>query len=47
LNGTHLLLAYANDVNLVGVKEDTVQKNTNALPDASNEVGLEVNPMKR
>jgi hypothetical protein len=47
LNGTHLLSAYANDVNLVGVKEGTVQKNTNALLDASNEVGLEVNPMKR
>jgi hypothetical protein len=39
LNGTHQLLAYADDVNIVG-------ENTKSLLDASKEVGLEVNPEK-
>jgi hypothetical protein len=44
LNGTHQLLAYADDVIIVGGNTDTVKKNTEALLDASKEVGLEVNP---
>jgi hypothetical protein len=46
LNGTHQLLAYADDANIVGENIDNIQKNTKALFDASKEVGLEVNPEK-
>jgi hypothetical protein len=43
LNGTHQLLAYADDVNLLKDKMDTIEKNTETLIDASKEVGLEIN----
>jgi hypothetical protein len=43
LNGTHQLLAYADDVNLLGDNIDTVKKNMEILIDASKEVGLEIN----
>jgi hypothetical protein len=46
LTGTHQLLAYADDVNIVGGSIDTIKKNTEALFDASKEIGLEVNPEK-
>jgi hypothetical protein len=43
-NRTHQLLAYADDVNLLGDNIDTINKET--LIDASKEVGLEVNVEK-
>jgi hypothetical protein len=46
LNWTYQLLAYANNVNIVGVNIDTKQKSTKALLDASKETGLEVNSEK-
>jgi hypothetical protein len=44
-NGTHQLLAYVG-VNLLGDNVDTIEKNTEALIDASKEVGLEINVEK-
>jgi hypothetical protein len=46
LNGTHQLLSYGDDVNLLGDNIDTINKNTETLIDASKEVGLEVNEEK-
>jgi hypothetical protein len=46
LNGTHQLLAYADDVNLLGDNIDTIKKNAETLIDASKEIGLEINVEK-
>jgi hypothetical protein len=46
LNGTHQLLAYADDVNLLRDNIDTIKKNMETLIDASKEVGLEINVEK-
>jgi hypothetical protein len=46
LNGTHQLLAWADDVNLLGDDIATVNRNTETLIDARKEVGLEVNVEK-
>jgi hypothetical protein len=43
LNGTHQLLVYADDMNLLGDKTDTIKKNTEILNDASKQIGLEEN----
>jgi site-specific DNA-adenine methylase len=46
LNGTHQLLIYADDVNLLVDIIDTIKIDTQSLIDASKEVGLEVNSDK-
>jgi hypothetical protein len=46
LNWTHQLLAYADDVNLLGDNIDTIKKNTETLIDASKKVGPEINVEK-
>jgi hypothetical protein len=40
LNGTHQLLAFADDVNLLGDNIETINRNTETLTDTSKEVGL-------
>jgi hypothetical protein len=46
MNGTHQLLAYDNDVNLLGDNIDTKNRNTETLIDASKEIGVELNVEK-
>jgi len=42
LNGTHQILAYADDVYILGRSIHTVKKNTEAFTVASKDIGLEV-----
>jgi len=46
LNGTHQLLTYADDVNILGGSVHTVKENAEALVVATKEIGLEVNADK-
>jgi len=46
LNGTHQLLAYADDVNTLGGNIHTVKQNAEALVAATREIGLEVSADK-
>jgi hypothetical protein len=46
LNGTHQLLAYVDDVTLLGDNIDTIKKNTEILIDTSKGVGLTINVEK-
>jgi hypothetical protein len=46
LNETHQILAYADDVNLLGDNIGITEKNTETLIDASKEVVLEINVQK-
>jgi len=43
LNGTHQLLAYVDDVNILGGSVNTLKKNAEALVAATKEIGLELN----
>ena len=46
VNGTHQLLAYANEVNILGGSIHTLKENTEALVAATREIGLEVSADK-
>jgi len=46
LNGTHQLLVYGDDVNILGGSVHTMKENAETLVVASKEIGLEVNADK-
>jgi hypothetical protein len=46
LNGTHQLLVYANDINILGGSIHSIKKNAEDLIIVSKETGLEVNAEK-
>jgi len=46
LNGTHQLLVYVDDVNVLGGSTHTIKENAETLIVASKEIGLEVNADK-
>jgi hypothetical protein len=43
VNGTHQLLAYADDVTLLGDGINTIKENSETLLEAGRDIGLEIN----
>ena len=46
MNGTHQVLAYANDVNLIGDDIRTIERNADVLLNSCEDIGLAVNTEK-
>jgi hypothetical protein len=46
LNGTHQLLVYTDDVNLLGNSVNTIKENSETLLETSRDIGLEINAEK-
>jgi hypothetical protein len=46
VNGTHRLLAYADDINLLGDNIGAMEENTDTLIEAIRELGLEIEKTK-
>jgi hypothetical protein len=46
VGGFHILMVYANDVNLLTYSICTIKENTEVVIDAANDIGIDVNMKK-
>ena len=46
MNGIHRVLAYADDVNLIGDDIGTIERNADVLSNACKDIGLAINTRK-